>query len=197
MMLLNSIKAMAILVLCMGIAACDNDEVAGNQAGVAEKQPDTLAAKVAEPSDVPVESRSEMQTSSDEAMPPPVIYIEPIVDDLIKKASDHLAKAESFSVSSSVHVDEVFPNGQMIQLAKNTKVLVRRPDRLQAEVISDKGNIQFYYNGKTITRFDLKQNTYANKALIVKTKLSHLDLLNSIQQIEQCMGRNKEVKWGS
>lgn len=149
-MLLNYRKAIIILVLCLGISACDNDAATGNEASV--------EAKPSMPATQSDDKKPEQPVAFEE--PLPVKNIDPLVDDLISKASDQLVKAKSFSVRSSVHVDEVFPNGQMIQLARSVNVLVRRPDRFHAKVISDKGEINFYYNGKTITRFDPRQNTY-------------------------------------
>ena len=149
---MNSItykKMIIILALCLGISACDNDAETGTQVN-------TTA-----PTATPEKKNSESKTASDVALPTPVKDIDPLVDELIKQASDHLSKAKSFSVHSKSTLDEVFPNGQMIQLAKNAKVLVRRPDRLQAEVVSDKGTSRLYYNGKTVSRFDLERNTYA------------------------------------
>lgn len=88
--------------------------------------------------------------------------IDPFVVQLVKQASDYLQNYKSFSVRSDVTTEEVLANGQKIQLSRNTRALVRRPDRMYAEVISDRGTTRMYYNGKKISRFDVDKNIYAS-----------------------------------
>lgn len=88
--------------------------------------------------------------------------IDPFVDALIRQASDYLLIAKSFSLHSDTVIEEVSSSGQKIQFSRSAEVLVRQPDRLRAEVVSDKGVTRFYYDGKTMSRFDLDQNVYAS-----------------------------------
>ena len=87
--------------------------------------------------------------------------IDPFVDALIKQASDYLAMATSYSLHVDTTVEEVSPSGRKIQLSRSADVLVRQPDRLRAEVVSDGGVTRFYYDGKHFSRFDLDKNTFA------------------------------------
>jgi len=87
--------------------------------------------------------------------------IDPFVDAMIRQASDYLAMAKSYSLHVETTVEEVSPSGRKIQLSRSADVLVRRPDRLRAEVVSDGGVTRFYYDGKHFSRFDLDKNTFA------------------------------------
>jgi len=88
--------------------------------------------------------------------------IDPLVDQIIKKASDYLISAKSFAVHSNVTTDEFLPTGQKVQLSRSSRALVRRPDRLRAEIISDKGVTRLFYDGKEMSLFDMDRNVYAN-----------------------------------
>ncbi len=87
--------------------------------------------------------------------------IDPFVDAMIRQASDYLAMAKSYSLHVETTVEEVSPSGRKIQLPRSADVLVRQPDRLRAEVVSDGGVTRFYYDGKQFSRFDLDKNTFA------------------------------------
>ena len=88
--------------------------------------------------------------------------IDPFVDKLIKQTSDYLANYKSFSLHAYTTTEEYMPNGQKIQLSSSKRVLVRRPDRMYGEVVSDRGTTRFYFDGKKISRFDLDTNTYGS-----------------------------------
>lgn len=94
----------------------------------------------------------------------PAAEIDPFVVKLVKQASDYLSLYKSFSVRSDVTTEEFLPNGQKIQLSRTSRALVRRPDRMYAEVDSDIGTTRFYFNGKMLTRFDVDNNIYASIA---------------------------------
>jgi len=88
--------------------------------------------------------------------------IDPFVDILIKQVSGYLTMAESFSVRSNATFEQVIPTGHKLQTSRTADVLVRRPNRLRAEVVSDQGVTRFYFDGKKMSRFDLDNNTYAS-----------------------------------
>jgi hypothetical protein len=114
----------------------------------------------------PLYAAEEIQANRNET-PGSAVYaassqIDPFVDVLIRQASDYLLIAKSFSLHSDTTIEEVSSSGQKIQLSRSAEVLVRQPDRLRAEVVSDRGVTRFYYDGKTMSRFDLDQNVYAS-----------------------------------
>jgi hypothetical protein len=85
------------------------------------------------------------------AVPP---AIDPKADEILKKMGKLLSDAKSFSVESHAIADQITPDMQRVQYAKNHKVIVRRPDRLAADVVSDGGDLQFRYDGKTVTIYN-------------------------------------------
>src|SRR2546430_3082462 len=58
----------------------------------------------------------------------------PSIDDkadaALRRMSTTLAAAKSFSFEAHSIADQVLPDGQKVQTARNQKVLVRRPDRI-------------------------------------------------------------------
>ena len=92
----------------------------------------------------------------------PSADIDPFVVQLIKQASDYLANYKSFSVKSDATMEEVLADGQKIQLYRGARVLVRRPDRMYAEVTTDRATKRIYYNGQKLSRFDLENNIYTS-----------------------------------
>lgn len=97
------------------------------------------------------------------ASPEPVAQsrIDPFVELLIRQASDYLSLTDRLMVHADSTVEEVLSSGQKLQLSRSADVLVRQPDRLRAEVKSDRGVTRYYYDGKTMSRFDLENNVYA------------------------------------
>lgn len=87
--------------------------------------------------------------------------IEPFVDLLIKQVSEYLDLAQSISVHSETTYEQVLTSGQKIQLHREAELIARRPDRLRAEVESDEGIRRIYFNGKSISLFDMERNVYA------------------------------------
>src|SRR5436190_16100752 len=57
-------------------------------------------------------------------------------EELLKRMSDYLAKAKSFSVNAEIWQDIELSSGQQIQAGRNLQLQVRRPNRLHAEVRS-------------------------------------------------------------
>jgi hypothetical protein len=72
-----------------------------------------------------------------------------------------LAAAKSFSFQSHSMTDEILHNGQKVQLARNQKVIVRRPDKAAVDVIGDIDQLQGRYDGKHFVLYNPKTNTFA------------------------------------
>jgi hypothetical protein len=106
------------------------------------------------PQDVANAATSDVPRTGQGPVAPPVPSIDPKADDLLKKMGKLLANAKSFSVESHAISDFVTPDLQRTQYAKNHKVILRRPDRLAADVVSDGGDLQLRYDGKTVTLYN-------------------------------------------
>ncbi len=86
--------------------------------------------------------------------------IDPKADEILKKMGQLLAGSKSFSFSSHAIVDQLLPDGQKIQYAKNQRVQLRRPDKLAADVAGDVEDLQFRYDGKTVTLYNPRTNSW-------------------------------------
>jgi hypothetical protein len=69
----------------------------------------------------------------------------------LDKMGAYLRSLKAFQVNASTTRDEVLADGQKIEMASTADVLVRRPDRLRAEVTSDGQHRLFFYDGKSFT----------------------------------------------
>lgn len=87
--------------------------------------------------------------------------IEPKADALLRQMSDALASAKQFTFEASILSDEVTATGQKIQYAKMITPVIRRPDRIAADVKGDQQNYHFVYDGSSVTFFDPKANQYS------------------------------------
>jgi hypothetical protein len=73
----------------------------------------------------------------------------------------YLRTMKSFSVDVKGAKDEVMNDGQKILISGTVKYLVRTPDRLRAEINTDRKQRTIYYNGKTLTLYAPRMHYYA------------------------------------
>jgi hypothetical protein len=103
------------------------------------------------------------ETPPTQAAPQREKGIPPDADDILRRMTDYLASLQSFTVQSASVDEVVLKNGQKIQLASESLVSVKRPNRLQSEQIgtADKG-MAFWYDGKTMSLYCKATNTYGS-----------------------------------
>ncbi|NEX22478.1 DUF2092 domain-containing protein [Thiorhodococcus mannitoliphagus] len=82
---------------------------------------------------------------------PGMPVIDPAAMQALKRMGAYLRTLESFSVRVDDVIDEVLDSGQKIQLTKTVELQVHRPDRLRADVETDRKAREIYYDGKTFT----------------------------------------------
>jgi hypothetical protein len=73
----------------------------------------------------------------------------------------YLRTLKSFGVDVKGAKDDVMEDGQKILISGMVKYLVRTPDRLRAEVNTDRKQRTIYYNGKTLTLYAPRMHYYA------------------------------------
>ncbi len=88
--------------------------------------------------------------------------VEPAALEALDKMGVYLRTLNSFEVRSDSTIDEVLESGQKLQFANAIHLRVRRPDRLWAEVASDRKTRQFFYDGKTFTLWGPHNKLYAS-----------------------------------
>ncbi len=79
----------------------------------------------------------------------------------LQRMGAYLQTQQSFAVHTSSYTDYVLESGQKIREAKESDLLVRRPNKVRANVVSDTKERQFFYDGKTFTLYSPKVGYYA------------------------------------
>src|SRR5205823_1347564 len=82
-------------------------------------------------------------------------------DEILRKMGRSLQAAKSFSFEVNDSSDEIMANGQKVQFGKSTKVLVRRPNALVADMSGDLVDIEYVYSGTKLAVFNRSENCYA------------------------------------
>jgi len=90
--------------------------------------------------------------------------IDPQAEKLLRRMSDYLAARQQFTVKADATLEVVLTTGQKLQLDTLGTVSVSRPNKLRAHRQGDIANQEFFYDGKTLTLFNPKENLYATTA---------------------------------
>jgi hypothetical protein len=90
----------------------------------------------------------------------------------LTKMTDFLKTLQTFRIDSESSKDEIVDTDMKIQKIATSEMTVRRPDRFHAQTRSDDRDLDFFYDGQTLTVFSVRQNYYAATAVpptIVRT----------------------------
>jgi hypothetical protein len=90
--------------------------------------------------------------------------VTPETQQLLKGATDFLARQQQFSLETESSIDVVLATGQKIQFDHTAKVSVERPNKLRAERTDEMAEQIFYYDGKSLTLHAPLDNYYATIA---------------------------------
>jgi hypothetical protein len=115
---------------------------------------------------------SEAAAQSAAAPQVPAPTIDPQALAALNRMGAFLRQQRTLAVRAATTTDEVLASGQKIQLAATIDMRVRRPNRLRADVESDRKSRRFYYDGKTFTMFGPRAGYYA--ALAGPTTINEL-----------------------
>lgn len=80
----------------------------------------------------------------------------------LHKMGAFLREQQKFAVHARVTTDDLLASGQKVQFSGTIEMMVRRPDRLRADVRGDRRDEHIYYDGKTFTMFGEKVGYYAS-----------------------------------
>jgi hypothetical protein len=105
-------------------------------------------------------SSSRTETGGSPAARP--AHIDPRADEALRRMSAALSNAKSFGLKGAATMDELLPSGQLAEFSRETRVVVRRPDRLFAEIHRGEGAWLFWYAGNDLTVLDKRANTCAS-----------------------------------
>jgi hypothetical protein len=99
--------------------------------------------------------------SSAHAQTPPASAIPEDTTAMIARMGKTL-QAKQFSFRSHTLRAYAGANGELLHIAHTTKTVVRRPDRLFAEVTGDDGSKEVFFDGKTLVVYGVEQKQYAS-----------------------------------
>ena len=86
--------------------------------------------------------------------------MDPQADKALHAMSDLLAAAKAFRVRVAVVEDEMSAKGELLEVSRDTEVLLRRPDALFVRTQGPDKQRTLWYKGKTLTVLDSKRNEY-------------------------------------
>ena len=101
-------------------------------------------------------------TALAQTKPVPPAEIEPKAIEALKTMGAYLRTLKTFTVRTDATKDEVLDTGQKIQFGGTVEYRVRAPDRLRADVNTDRKQRQLFYDGKTATLYGPRNKYYAS-----------------------------------
>jgi hypothetical protein len=112
----------------------------------------------------------------------------------LDRMATFLRSLQDVEVEGETTTDDILASGQKVQYGGTVKLKIRRPDRMAAEVVSDRKNEQMFYDGTTFTVFQPKVGYYASFA-------APPDLRGLVNVLEQRYGIDLPLadlfRWGT
>jgi hypothetical protein len=109
-------------------------------------------------------ARSGTESLAGSTEPAPAAAVDAKAMAALDRMGSYVRSLKAFQVVARTNQDEVLANGQGIQFSSDVDLLVRRPDRVRAEVTGDRHHRLFLYNGKDFTLYAGRLNYYATVA---------------------------------
>jgi hypothetical protein len=94
-----------------------------------------------------------------QSAPPPVV--DPASIAALNSMASYLRTLTIFQVEAATTTDEVLEDGQLIKYNGTTNIVARFPNKLLAEVSSDRNERQYVYDGQTFTLLARRVGYYA------------------------------------
>jgi len=88
--------------------------------------------------------------------------IAPQAVEIVQRACHELSNHNAFTFHAEVMFDEVLQSGVKLQFAGALDYAVQRPNELAVDYESDLGGKRLWYDGKTVTLFDIPYKMYAS-----------------------------------
>jgi hypothetical protein len=144
------------------------------------------------------------------ALPQPTPSARPNIDPqavaILQRACHELADHNAFTFHAEVMFDQVLQSGVKLQFASALDYAVQRPNELAVDYVSDLGGKRLWYDGKTVTLFDLPHKVYASvpapgsidQMMDHMTEAYHLSLpLGDMASGRACEKIDKQVNFGT
>ena len=120
-----------------------------------------LVATALPAQDVTQVSSKVVTTTTGRTMPVTTGVIDSKAVNALRTMGAYLRTLKSFGVEVKGAKDDVMSDGQKILISGTVNYLVRTPDRLRAEINTDRKQRTIYYNGKTMTLYAPRMHYYA------------------------------------
>jgi hypothetical protein len=104
-----------------------------------------------------------LEPLADEEPPPPEPVMEQVALDHLKRMAATLQAAQRFTLRAETTAEEFLARGQSIELSAVVEAMVRRPDGVLIERVTDRHHRRFHYDGKSVALIDLDKNLYATR----------------------------------
>lgn len=89
--------------------------------------------------------------------------LDPAATRILKRMTDYLGSLKGFSVHTQNTIEDLLAPGERIDLEVSASVTVKRPNKLRTERKGDLVSQDFFYDGKTLTLYDLSKKVYATE----------------------------------
>jgi hypothetical protein len=90
--------------------------------------------------------------------------VDPQAEKLLRRMGEYLAGRQQFTLKAESSLEVVLTSGQKLQYDSPSTLMVSRPNKLRAHRKGDLANQEFFYDGKTLTLYNPRENLYATTA---------------------------------
>ncbi|HEX9103302.1 MAG TPA: DUF2092 domain-containing protein [Polyangia bacterium] len=90
--------------------------------------------------------------------------IDPKAEQVLRRMSGYLASLESFRVETEIVDELVLKNGQKLQEVSESRVAVKRPNRLRSDRLGPVADVTFRYDGNEFSIYGKRTGMYATAA---------------------------------
>jgi hypothetical protein len=101
------------------------------------------------------------QTQARRKPSPDTVSADPRAMTALRHMNDYLKTLKNFRINSEVSKDEIVDTNMKVQKNASNEVSVQLPDRFFAHVAGDEQDLDFIYDGSTLTLYDKKDKYYA------------------------------------
>jgi hypothetical protein len=91
--------------------------------------------------------------------------IDPHAEQVLRGACQYLAEAPFFMLNAEIWREHLNREGQKLQFSRIMEMEVRRPNRLHAEIVSPHSQRGFWYDGKSFSVLDRKNNVFSTTGM--------------------------------
>ena len=106
--------------------------------------------------------------------------MDPEADRILRSMSSYMGSLTSFSVKADVDIEIIDLAGQKLQFSSSVDIVVNRPNKIYFSRQGAIADIEFIYNGKTMTLYGRNLNVFFQKALTGTTDTVIETLQNEI-----------------